>query len=538
MNKKDYIVPQRIIACEKIEDEHILLKNKERMAAFHPKSFCKLAPGGWVLLDFGMEYNGGLQLIIGDMMGKKNAKVRVRFGESAMECMADLGEKGATNDHSVRDAVLYAPWVGILEYGHTGYRFIRVDNADDVTISVIQIYGTYEHSGKHISGEFSCSDSKLNAIWDTGVRTLYLNNNDLITDGIKRDRLVWIGDMHPETIGILRLFGYDESICRSLDYIKNITSPDQWMNDIPSYSMWWIIIHKDLFEYSGDLEYLRAQLEYMRVLVHVLGNYVCEDGSDTIPFKFIDWPSSKDAVAQACGVHSLMMAAMVAAEKIFRLFGEDTAEYCASIIRKLRCFSPDHNGNKQAAALYVFSGEGNAKKLNDELFSREPLKGLSAFLSYYVFRARAEAGDMTGALQAIRRYYGAMIDLGATTFWEDFDYDWLRGAKPIDKLLKTDEYDVHGDNGGWCYKGYRHSLCHGWAAGPVPFFSEYVLGVRLFFGKEQKIIVSPNLGNLTWAEGTVPTPHGNFSLKIVQKNGTIMVKHNQLPNVEIKVEEN
>ena len=86
-------------------------------------------------------------------MGKrKNSTIRIRFGESAMECNAELGFKNATNDHSVRDQVLDIPWVGILEYGHTGYRFIRIDNYSDVTISFMQIEGVYEHSGKQIVG--------------------------------------------------------------------------------------------------------------------------------------------------------------------------------------------------------------------------------------------------------------------------------------------------------------------------------------------------------------------------------------------------
>ena len=34
-----------------------------------------------------------------------------------------------------------------------------------------------------------------------------LNMQDCLWDGIKRDRLVWIGDMHPETMSILAVFG-------------------------------------------------------------------------------------------------------------------------------------------------------------------------------------------------------------------------------------------------------------------------------------------------------------------------------------------
>jgi len=42
------------------------------------------------------------------------------------------------------------------------------------------------------------------------------------------------------------------------------------------------------------------------------------------------------------------------------------------------------------------------------------------FYGYYMLNARAEAGDYQGAMDNIREYWGSMLDLGATTFWEDF----------------------------------------------------------------------------------------------------------------------
>lgn len=86
-------------------------------------------------------------------------------------------------------------------------------------------------------------------------------------------------------------------------------------------------------------------------------------------------------------------------------------------------------------ALLVFAGEKDAARMNEELLAVDPLKGLSTFLCYYVMRARAEANDMRGTLNLIRRYYGGMLDLGATTFFEDFDLEWTKGAKPLDSLL-------------------------------------------------------------------------------------------------------
>lgn len=40
---------------------------------------------------------------------------------------------------------------------------------------------------------------------------------EYLWDGIKRDRLVWLGDFHPELKTITRVFGYNEVVPRSLD---------------------------------------------------------------------------------------------------------------------------------------------------------------------------------------------------------------------------------------------------------------------------------------------------------------------------------
>ena len=83
-----------------------------------------------------------------------------------------------------------------------------------------------------------------------------------------------------------------------------------------------------------------------------------------------------------------------------------------------------------------------------------------------MLQAMAKAGNYTGALNDIRIFWGAMLDLGATTFWEDFNLDWVNNASRIDELVPEGKKDVHGDYGAYCYLGLRHSFCHGWASGP------------------------------------------------------------------------
>lgn len=110
------------------------------------------------------------------------------------------------------------------------------------------------------------------------------------------------------------------------------------------------------------------------------------------------------------------------------------------------------------------------------------------------------------------------MDLGATTFWEDFDINWLENAGRIDELVPVGKKDVHGDYGDYCYRGYRHSLCHGWASGPTAWLSEHVLGIKIVEPGCKTVKIEPNLGQLSFVEGTYPTPYGLIQVKHI-RNG-------------------
>jgi hypothetical protein len=98
-------------------------------------------------------------------------------------------------------------------------------------------------------------------------------------------------------------------------------------------------------------------------------------------------------------------------------------------------------------------------------------EGMSTFMSYYILKAVASFNKKT-AISMMKEYYGAMLDKGATTFFEDFDMQWVENSCRIDELPQEGQRDIHGDFGAYCYKGFRHSLCHGWSAGVLQFIKE------------------------------------------------------------------
>ena len=137
-------------------------------------------------------------------------------------------------------------------------------------------------------------------------------------------------------------------------------------------------------------------------------------------------------------------------------------------------------------------------------------------MSYFILKALIVSGsDRT--VDYIKEYYGGMLSRGATAFWEDFDISWLDGSGRIDEIPAPDKKDLHADYGQFCYKGLRHSLCHGWSSGVLPFFIEEIVGLKILEPGFKKVAVRPDPGSLKYIAAKIPTPYGVMSIEV--KNG-------------------
>ncbi len=520
------IVPTRIVwQSEGVVDAENLLKPDSGQITLSGTKSTRLSKGAGVILDFGFEMQGGVRIAVANTPRGAAVKVRVRFGESVSETMSEpngngstTGPESATNNHAIRDQVTLLPWLGTAEIGNTGFRFVRidlVDEAEDASVDLQSVRAIFRYRDLPYLGTFKCNDERLNRIWDVGAYTVHLNMQEYLWDGIKRDRLVWIGDMHPETSTISVVFGRPGDVVeKSLDLIRDETPPTQWMNGISSYSMWWLLIHQSWYEANGDKEYLLAQQPYMTALLKEFTKYVGDDNQEKLPARFLDWPSSGNEKAIHAGLQALLTMTFDSGAKMGELYQDaELTKMCQEYAARLRKHVPDPGDSKQAAALMVLAGLGDAKELNDKVMAVDGVERMSTFYGYYVLEARAKAGDTQGCLDCIRDYWGAMLDFGATTFWEDFDIRWTENAARIDEIVPEGKKDIHGDYGNHCYVGLRHSLCHGWASGPTAWMSRHVLGVEVLEPGCAKVRIAPQLGDLEWVEGTYPTPHGVISIR-------------------------
>lgn len=461
---KESIFPKKIVDFRGVSYADNLFVHKELQIGLCEPNISVASKDGYVVMDFGAEMCGGIRILT---FRGESSRVRIRFGESLAECCSELGgAKNATNDHSLRDFCVELPILSDMTFGDTGFRFVRIDFFDRTEIkSIVAVNNIYKRPARYC---YCGNDELIARIYKAAKRTVDLcASKGYVWDGIKRDRLVWVGDMHPEMLALTSLYGRVPALEKSLDFVKKQTPLPAWMNDFPMYSMWWIIILADYYEKTNAIDFTKKQIDYLKGLIVQISRCVKESGELDYPSCFVDWPTY-GKTDEIHGVRAINIIAIKKAVILLDAFGEDTA-LAKELLDRLLKIGISPKFAKQVAGLKYFATE-----LSDEdkkLLVSGGAKGMSTFMSYYILKAVASF-DRQKAIEMMKEYYGAMLDKGATTFWEDFDIEWAKDSCRIDAFPEIGEKDIHGDFGDYCYKGFRHSLCHGWSAGVIQFIKE------------------------------------------------------------------
>jgi alpha-L-rhamnosidase len=132
---------------------------------------------------------------------------------------------------------------------------------------------------------------------------------------------------------------------------------------------------------------------------------------------------------------------------------------------------------------------------NQVLLNSSVQKITTPYMRFYELEALCALGEQPHVLKEIKAYWGGMLKLGATSFWEEFD--------PAKK--GSEHLAMYG-------RPYGKSLCHAWGASPIYLLGKYFLGVKPTSPGYQTYLAEPALGGLKWMEGTVPTPNGLVKL--------------------------
>ncbi|QJD97300.1 alpha-rhamnosidase [Mucilaginibacter robiniae] len=465
-----------------------------------------------IMVDFGKETFGYVKLH--DVKGKGH--ITLYYGESPEEARAtetcELLDRIEVSNQQNADITLE---------GSRAFRYVNIQYDDNVSVDDVSML--YEYSPVEQRGSFRCSDDQINKIWDIAAYTLHLNTREFFIDGIKRDRWVWSGDAAQSYLMNYYLYFDSPTVKRTITALRGKDPVTSHTNTIMDYTFYWFISIYDYYQHTGDKAFIRQTYPRMQTMMNYCLGRRDKDGlMEGLPgdWVFIDWADGLSKKGEVSFEQLLFCRSLESMALCANLMhdGKNAAMYnTLAKSLKAKLFSYYWNPQKHAFVHSRINGKPTAnvtryanmfaiffnyltdaqkqgvKKyvlLNDNI-----QKITTPYMQFYELEALCAMNEQSYVLQRMKDYWGGMLNLGATTFWEEYN----------PAVKGTDIYAMYG-------RPFGKSLCHAWGASPIYLLGKYYLGVKPTAPGYQQYTIEPQLGGLQWMEGIVPTPNGNIKV--------------------------
>ena len=440
-------------------------------------------------------------------------------------------------------------------------RYVRVQLEEPnaaVDISAVRFANRGTHSEEPVVGSFACSDERLTALWKASVRTCQLaaiparteplhlvtpetnvvlgTTYAYLSDGAKRDRLVWSGDLWWSQYNMYAAFASDSPyLPGSLRMLAENQTPEGYVQACPypeshgpladgdygpfpsdEFAAWFVPVLAAHYLHTGDRRLVEELYPNVRRLLAYLARHTRDDfifeqrletskhanglafGTSSVHHRsFVNvllWRTFRDAatLADACGEAKdadgwrmrALRSAAVTRERFFLPTG------------LLRTSLEDANPGLEATAL----------ALGAEFFTPDEAKrALEALprVGHGKFQLLAVRGAFAYGLpdEAVRRIA---------------EHDWLKMADPAYKgIHTTTECMQFRTKCSWGDEAHPDTALAG-------DLTRGILGIRPLEPGYARFAFEPNPpAGIDWAEGVVPTPKGPIRASWRRVNGQI-----------------
>jgi hypothetical protein len=469
------------------------------------------------LVDFGKETFGFVKL-----HGiKGSGKINLYYGESKEEALS--ADDAITLDRITFQAPVPTDSVMVLS---KAFRYVNI--VCDKNISIDSASMLYEYADVKQRGTFTCSDELINKIYDVSKYTLELNTREFFIDGIKRDRWIWSGDAYQSYLMNYYSYFDNPTVTRTMMALRGKDPVTSHINTILDYTFYWFISVYDYYLYTGDKKFIEQFYPRMQTMMEYCLSRRNADGlieGKAGDWTFIDWAAglskkgeiSFEQMLFARSLETMSLCADIANDKInavvYKKLATDLKEKIFSIYWNDQKHALVHsrvdgrqtdNVTRYANMFGIFFNYFTDKQKQEVkqyvLLNDSIQKITTPYMRFYELEALCAMGEESYVLKEMKSYWGGMLNLGATSFWEEYNPD-KKGAE---------HYAMYG-------RKFGKSLCHAWGASPVYLLGKYYLGVSPTSPGYETYTVQPQLGGLQWMQGKVPTPGGDIDLYISTK---------------------
>lgn len=390
-------------------------------------------------------------------------------------------------------------------------------------LEIVDVGASFTSQPVDYRGEFECNDEWLNRIWKVSrwavqvcLQTHHLdspNHQEPISDP---------GDYVIEAMAGYYAFGLHWLARQDVRKFAWVLKDVKYHNFHTSYSLGWVQMLMDCYDYSGDRALVEELAPYVHELLDTYATWRGKNGiiSDAPNYMFMDWVKiggfqchHPPAVVGQGYMTAFYYNAMGLATRVAQLTGDAArAQDYAARRRELadafnrELWNPDKGLYRDGKPFQSSVAPHDWLPADTDIETFSPHVNLLAVL-YDLAPKDRQRQIVEGVLAAEETLntqpwfmYWVFGAIGHAGLFEKHGMSQIRRWKIVPETQSFREMWNDGD------------LSHGWCSSPLIQMSSRVLGVTSSSPGFRTIAVRPMPCGLTWAKGKVPTPHGDVAV--------------------------
>lgn len=412
-------------------------------------------------------------------------------------------------------------------------------------VEILDAGATFTSQPVEYRGAFSCSDPKLNELWDVSRWTVQICLQTHHLDSPNhQEPLACHGDYLIESMVSHYAFAQPwlarQDLRKSAWIYRNIN----YRNFHTSYSLAWLGMLMDYYDFTGDRALVQELAPYVHELVDTYTSWRGKNGliSEAPSYMFMDWVTINGiechhppAVIGQGYLTAFYYNALAMGSRVAALTGDNTRVKNYTQLRlqvseafnrelwnsekglyrdgkpfqssvkphrwlpadtPIETFSPHVN---LLAVLYDLAPKAAQAPIIEKVLAQKPLNTQPWFM-HWGFQAIDHAG-----------------------LFERYGTEQMRRWKVLPDTRSFLETWTMGDKS------------HGWCSTPLVQMSSRILGVSPAAPGMKSLTIRPQLCDLTWAKGSVPTPHGDVAVSWKRDDHSLRLEVTLPPGTDAEV---
>jgi len=475
--------------------------------------------------------------------GGAASKIRLTYAEALVD---SKGVKGNRNEIEGKHIVGIfdeflpdgSPKRAFMPLSWRTWRYLQIDvTTADQPLRIENLRSWFTAFPFEERARFQSDDPVLTQIWQIGWRTARLDAHDTYMDTPYWERMQYIGDTRIQALISYNVAGNDRlarqaiqafNDSRIADGITRSRYPSSVTQIIPTFSLLWIGMVHDFWQYRADDAFVKAQIPGTRTVLDWFIDRQRPDGlmGHLSWWPFLDWGKDfafgmppEDADGGSSPITLQYIEALRYGAELESTFGDsvraqryrDAESRAVNAVRKL-CWNKTSGLIADTPAQKHFSQHANILGVWLDVIPRDQQQEvLNKILSVSDpgFTSTGSVPDMTKATYYFRFYLARALEhagmgdqyLSLLKPWRDMTAlgltTWAEQPEPT------------------------RSDSHAWSAHPNFDFLTIVAGIRPKAPGFSSVSIEPHLGPLRNVVSAVPTPKGMVEVNYVSRNSGV-----------------